>query len=319
MTESTRRGRAMSGSSRRKGRRIQIKLLNKARYAMKYMMSIIMLLFMNCTIYGQNYNFRNFMEKILEWYVQEHPDIKNLIAVQCHEDEHHYYMDIYEDNYGIEYYKDAICQSYSGRVVAFWGEHLPPFLTEYDCEFKLNPSELYQSFEPEEENRYINSDPDIWSMAFHEDGTLCKMFTYMTTPLDSLNENIIDLASKYLGGYTITDYDKCHVYMFVDHQAEFPGGNTELRKLMTSLLTNQSNCEGMSEIPVIIKLMVNTDGKSNVMGFVRQSGDRDLDAAAMRAAQIMANTSTFNPASHRNETVRTYFFLAFTKAMFSCE
>lgn len=283
----------------------------------KIMLLAIALIVSMSVSYGHEYNLGIFMDKILEWYIHAHPDLENPVVVQCHEDQNHYYMDIHEDSYGSEYFKDAVSQSYSGHVVVFWGETMPPFWTGNNDEFELNSPELYRSFEPDEENKYINWDPDIWSMAFHKDGTLCKMFTYMTTPLDSLDENVIDMADRYLGGYTVTDYDRSHIYMFVDRMAEFPEGNAELYNAMTSLLDYHSDCDGMALIPVSIKLVINVDGKSDVIGFIRQSGDPAIDDAAMWVARIITETFTFKPASHRNEAVRTYFSLQFTKSMFS--
>ncbi len=75
----------------------------------------------------------------------------------------------------------------------------------------------------------------------------------------------------------------------------------------------------MALIPVSIKIVINVDGKSDVVGFTRQSGDPAIDDAAMWVARIITETFTFKPASHRNEAVRTYFSLQFTKSIFSGE
>ena len=60
---------------------------------MKYIATFVMVISLNCAIYGQEYNLGIFMDKILEWYIHAHPDLENPVVVQCHEDQNHYYMD----------------------------------------------------------------------------------------------------------------------------------------------------------------------------------------------------------------------------------
>lgn len=258
---------------------------------MKYIIVIIILLCPNCIIRGQDYNFRNFIDSILERYILEHPDMEESLIVQCYENEEHYYMDI------------------------FIGEIQPSFLSGAE-ELRLNDPKLYSMGNSSMDGRFINFDPDVWKMAFHKDGSLCKMFTYKTTPLDTLDDYITNLARKYLGGYTITKYDKDHVYMFVDSIAEFYKNNDDVDNLIASLLYYQEDTDKISRATVVINLIVDIDGKSQVSDFVVQSGDKIIDGTAMRVAKTISETYIFKPASHRGELVRAYFPLTFTKCMF---
>ena len=224
-------------------------------------------------------------------------------------------MDIYEDYDCMKYYNSLDYELYSGRKVFFIGEIQPSFLSGAE-ELRLNDPKLYSMGNSSMDGRFINFDPDVWKMAFHKDGSLCKMFTYKTTPLDTLDDYITNLARKYLGGYTITKYDKDHVYMFVDSIAEFYKNNDDVDNLIASLLHYQEDTDKISRATVVINLIVDIDGKSQVSDFVVQSGDKIIDGTAMRVAKTISETYIFKPASHRGELVRAYFPLTFTKCMF---
>ena len=104
--------------------------------------------------------------------------------------------------------------------------------------------------------------------------------------------------------------------MFVDSIAEFYKNNDDVDNLTASLLHYQEGTDKISRATVVINLIVDIDGKSQVSDFVVQSGDKIIDGTAMRVAKTISETYIFKPASHRGELVRAYFPLTFTKCMF---
>ena len=285
---------------------------------MKYILIVIILICQSCLISGQDYNLRNFVDSIVERYICEHPDMNEPIIVQCYESDEHYSIDICEDFDGRKYYNSMDYELFSGHQVFFVGEKQSSFFTAgFGESRKLNSPEIYSMVNSCLADRFINFDPDIWSIAFHKDGTLCKMFTYKTAPIFTLDDYIIDLAEEYVGGWTITDYDLEYVYMFVDGLLEFFHDNDIVNKLIVQLLGNQENNNNKKSLAaVIVELIVERDGKSQVSDFVIQTGDKTIDGTAMRVVETISRSYTFKPARHRGEFVRAYFRLRFTESMF---
>ncbi len=254
---------------------------------MKYIITFSIGLVYSMLAFGQTLNLTDFTKSVINEYVLQNvekgsPD--NMI-MYCTADSCHYFDDIYLKVSGIE---------------------LPFLFTGTINAKELKANKKYEG--------YIY-DPLIWQIAFHKDGTLCKMFTYNGTMDSPSIDNIISLAERYLGGVSLTEYDEKYIYsnVLVDTPAVFQQ-DEDLQKILSSNINVSKKILNPS-IPVIINLIIDKTGKAKVDGFFKKYEDEDINAAALYAAEAVCKYD-FTPAKHRGEIVCVNYALFFPKSMF---
>lgn len=275
---------------------------------MKYIITFSIGLVYSMLAFGQTLNLTDFTKSVIKEYVLQNvekgsPD--NMI-MYCTADSCHYFVDIFED---AEEYYDTTGMStvnFDDIDLKVSGIELPFLFTGTINAKELKANKKYEG--------YIY-DPLIWQIAFHKDGTLCKMFTYNGTMDSPSIDNIISLAERYLGGVSLTEYDEKYIYsnVLVDTPAVFQQ-DEDLQKILSSNINVSKKILNHS-IPVIINLIIDKTGKAKVDGFFKKYEDEDINAAALYAAEAVCKYD-FTPAKHRGEIVCVNYALFFPKSMF---
>lgn len=94
------------------------------------------------------------------------------------------------------------------------------------------------------------------------------------------------------------------VFELVEHMPEFPGGNHELMKFLSSNIKYPTNAEkNKIQGRVIIQFLVSKDGSIKNAKIVR-SVDKELDAEALRVINAMPK---WKPGMHKGEAVNVKY------------
>ncbi len=274
---------------------------------MKCIISIAMALFCSLNAIAQTAEMTEFTKCVVNEYLSQNAGIlsSGTIILHTSADSCHYYLSVFEDEMG--YYDVAEMNEavLNGRQIKVSGIELSFLFTG-----TLKPGDLRQKNEYE----YINYDPVVWYIAFHKDGTFCKMFTQkgsVSAPID----DIASLAEKYLCGVSVNNYDAEYVYnnVMVDTPAEFPYSD-DIYEILSS---NIKSCKKIlnPSVPVIINLIIDKYGIAKIDGFVRKYDEEEINIEALRAAETICSYH-FTPAKHRGEKVSVHYALLFPKQIF---
>ncbi|MCM1503169.1 MAG: hypothetical protein NC115_10980 [Bacteroidales bacterium] len=271
---------------------------------MKNIINAIICLFYGVSAVAQSVEPADFTRLVINEYLSQEVKTASAgtIIVHTWDDEHHYYMQIFDDTAGYYDVSGMNEMAFDGTEVKVAGVPVP-FL------FGGNPKPWHIK---EKSNVYINYDPVIWQVAFHKDGTLCKMFTHKGTA-DGRIDDIIALSSQCLAGVSLVGYDEEYVYnnALVDTPARFEYG--DLQKMMAANVKVKRGAMCQS-IPVIINMIIDKDGNARIGEFVRKSEYEDVNMDAFHVAEIISGYK-FVPAVHRGERVCVNYALFFPKRL----
>lgn len=126
----------------------------------------------------------DFTEGLMELYISQDgfKQRYDTVVVRCEEDSLHYFLHIF----GTDRLKrgNGYCE---GTELAFYGVHIPFVCTGF-------PDEVTRAY-----SFPAKGDGELWTVAFHKDGTLCPAFTVKADGKECI-EDIVDLAERNLNG-----------------------------------------------------------------------------------------------------------------------
>lgn len=145
-------------------------------------------------------------------------------------------------------------------------------------------------------------------------GCSFNAYSQNTSPIpivdpSTIKHEVRDMEEQAEGDHSTPVSERNEIYVAVDKNAEFPGGQ---QGLMTWLTKNiiypeeayKNNVQGR----VVVKFVVEKDGSIGETKVVR-SVSPDLDAEALRVIKLMPN---WTPAQFEGKIVRSYFNLPVT-------
>lgn len=280
---------------------------------MKYMAITICTFLFSLCARGQTITLSDFAEDVINAYISQNIEVSSsdAIIVHCSIKHRHYYMHIFSDcaeYYDIEEMSDVVPCDAEVRVS---GSAIPFLFTG---NVKTRQLKLKQGHDTQE----VNYDPTVWQIAFHKDGTICKMLTYKGDVCDDI-QDIVQLSENKLYGSEIKKFDLSHIYNNheADNPAKFLLGEETLHEIMKSAI-NIDNNQINNRIPIIINLIISKDGKVHIDGFLKKSDDKQMNITAMKVARIVAGYD-FTPASHRGEVICVSFPLYFFRSFFTSD
>jgi TonB family protein len=128
-----------------------------------------------------------------------------------------------------------------------------------------------------------------------------------------LTTNLLSAQSSIADSLMTLNVDKLNAYKaelstnVIDHQAEFLGGQEGLYKFLNTTLKYPKDCakDGI-EGSTHVEFMVCTDGSICDFKIKKQSGNKTLDAEAMRVVKMIR---TLKPALQAGVAVPSYYTL----------
>jgi hypothetical protein len=160
---------------------------------------------------------------------------------------------------------------------------------------------------------FIENDPSVWQVCFHKDMSFCKMRTYKVTNNKDISA-IQSLAEKYFKvSDAVNEIHENEVFQWheIENSSNFSLGEDSLRHLISSnFKIKREDVQG--KIPIVVDIVVDTNGKATLKGITKSSNDIELDNEALRVAEMLCQYK-FIPASHRGEKVNTIYPIAFLR------
>lgn len=253
----------------------------------------------------------DFTKELISLYINDSRNTdannrKDEIIVTTAEDTSYYYLSVFaNDRKSYRYCREDLIGRTSclGHSVKVYGENNPSFY-----------SVLWENRKPErcKENQMTEYDPNVWEICFYKDMSFNKMRTYKTSPYEDISE-IQRLAEKYFKvSQTVAD----EIYQSVENMPEFALGEDALRELIASNFTIRKQGD-FGPVPIIVDIIVDKEGKATFREIVKISNDPELDNEAKRVAEIICQYD-FIPASHRGETVKSIYSIAFLRSDIIC-
>lgn len=279
---------------------------------MKKVFSIIFLFcgFISCQSKKDNniVELTEFSKDLVSLYINNAENLsakkrKDEIIIISIADTSFYFLSVFANN-SKEYIfcrEDFIGQTmYLGHLVRVFGDENSMF---YSLNDKINKQKRCN-------DNYLEYDPNMWQICFYKDKTFCKMRTYKGTPSDDISEIQI-LAEKH---FNVSQSIRDKVYQLdeIENEPKFVLGEDTLRKIISSNFIKR-NKGHLSKIPLVVHIVVDTNGKATLKGIVKSSNDVELDKEAIRVAKIISQYD-FIPASHRGQTVRAIYPIVFLKS-----
>lgn len=252
----------------------------------------------------------DFTKELISMYINDSDnrvskDGKDEIIVISYTDTLHYHLSIFANNR--KSYKfcreDFVGQTlYLGHLIRVFGEEN----SVYYCIIEKN-KRVTRCKEDKYPPIY---DPLVWQFSLYKDLSFCKMKTYKVTADGDISA-IQSLAEEYFKISEIIEEDEVYQSSEVENQPQFILGEDSLRKIISSNFKVQK--EGDSgRIPIIVRIIVDRNGKATLDEIIKSSNDIELDNEAIRITEIICQYE-FIPAMHRGEKVNAVYSLVFFK------
>lgn len=267
--------------------------------------------FTSCQAKKENSNvmLTDFTEELISLYIN---DVKNLnaknrkdeIIIISFTDTSYYYLSVFANN-SKEYKfcrEDFVGQTlYSGHLIRVFGDESTIF---YSIKEKSKSQKRCNHI-------FTEYDPSVWQVCFYKDKSFCKMKTYKVTT-DGDISIIQDLAERYFGtSDMLRENDDIYQLGEVEIEPEFSLGEDSLRRLIFSNFKVKNN-NVQSNIPVVVGILIDKNGKATLSGISKSSNDKGIDNEALRVTKIICQYE-FVPASHRGERVNVLFPVVFLR------
>lgn len=260
-------------------------------------------------VVAQTIALTDFTEHVVNAYLEQSGNTSQSAPVIIHvsNDGNHCLMQIFEDTLG---YYDVLGMDlviFNGIELRVSGIRMPFLFTGDLKQRNLKNNNEYDTYN-------LNYDPKIWHVALHNDGTLCKMFTYKESSDCPIND-LIALSEQYLNGVHLTSYDQEYIYDNI--MVDTPAVLRDDKKVQDILEANINLKKRIAypSVPVVINLIIDKEGRVRVDDFVKKSEDEEVNIEALRLAGIICSYD-FEPAKHRGELVQVHYALPFPKKYF---
>ncbi|MDR1553981.1 MAG: hypothetical protein LBS69_11065 [Prevotellaceae bacterium] len=279
---------------------------------------IFIIVFMVCGIISScktrnndNIILTDFTKELILLYVNDSNNLeaknrKDEIIITSFTDTSYHYLSVFANN-GREYKfcrEDFVGQTlYLGHLIRVFGDEGSIFYSTRKKNKRLKKCKQDS----------IIYDPNVWNICFHKDLSFCKMKTYKIT-VDEDISSIQNLAEKYFNVLdTVHEKNDNEIYQAheVENSPEFALGEDKLRHIISSNFKIHKESI-FDKVPIVVGIIVNTQGKATVNGIIKGSDDIELDNEAIRVAEIICQYE-FIPASHREQNVNAIYPVAFLK------
>jgi TonB family protein len=251
----------------------------------------------------------DFTKELISLYIN---DIENLSAKNRQDeiiiisvtDTSYYYLSVFANNSKeYKYCKD----DFIGQTV-YLGHLIRVFGNENSIFYSLNEENRTQK--PCKDN-VTEYDPSVWRICFHKDESFCKMKTYKVNVYEDISA-IEDLVGKYFN-VSETMHKKSDIYQSheVENSPKFILGEDSLRHLISSnFKIKKNNIQSM--IPIVVNIVVDTNGKASLNEIIKSSNDIELDNEAVRVVEKICQYE-FAPALHRGQKVDVIYPIMFLR------
>lgn len=266
---------------------------------------IILVVLQSCSLFSDVLSLSNFSKDIIGEYHQTSSENSTIILTQ--EDTLYWYMKITSGEH-INWFSN---EDYIGKVknnhsdVYIYGLNDCIFYSANRKHLRNNrPRVLKNDITPE-----IIDEPCFWQIAIRKDTTFSKYRTYIVNPFEDIS-TIQRIANKYYKNAQLSK-EELFDYIEVEQPAEPIVGINGIRDIIRMNFRFKSY-EGENRIPIAVKIIVYSDGVTEVNGFYKRTNDEILNAEALRVADLIIRTG-FLPAKHRGEKVNSTFCIPFVR------